>query len=94
MFGALAHGLPQVVLPQGADNYINGDAVANAGLGIALRPDAVSAEAIRDAVDTALHSASIATTARVVAEEAAAMPSHDEFVAALKTAVASPTANM
>lgn len=24
MFGALAHGLPQLVLPQGADQFLNG----------------------------------------------------------------------
>ncbi|HZQ85438.1 MAG TPA: glycosyltransferase [Acidimicrobiales bacterium] len=85
MFGALAHGLPQVVLPQGADNYVNGDAVAAAGLGVTLRPNDVSAEAIRDAVDMALHDGSVAASARRVAEEIAAMPSHDDFAAVARS---------
>ena len=90
MFGALAHGLPQVVLPQGADNYVNADAIANAGLGVALRPDAVSAEAIRDAVDRVLRNSSFGTAAGVVADEIAAMPSHPEFAAGLRAVVGRP----
>jgi len=67
MFGALAHGLPQVVIPQGADNYINADAVTAAGLGVALRTADLTTDAIREAVDTVLHDPSFGTAARVVA---------------------------
>ena len=87
MFGALAHGLPQVVIPQGADNYVNADAVAAAGLGLALRPAELTADAIRDAGDAVLHSSSFANAAGVVADEIAAMPSHTDFAASLRTVV-------
>jgi UDP:flavonoid glycosyltransferase YjiC (YdhE family) len=86
MFGALAHGLPQVVIPQGADNYINAEAVAAAGLGVTLHPADLSADAIRDAVDRVLHD-SRGTAARVVADEIAVMPSHAEFARSLRTDV-------
>jgi UDP:flavonoid glycosyltransferase YjiC (YdhE family) len=87
MFGALAHGLPQVVVPQGADNYVNADAVAAAGLGVALRPADLAADAIRVAVDRVLHDPSFGTAAGVAADEIAAMPSHADFAASLRTVV-------
>ena len=94
MFGAIAHGLPQVVLPQGADNYINADAIAAAGLGVALRPEAVNADSIRDAVMSVLCDATFAKTAGVVADQVAAMPSPAEFVANLRTATVRPVAKV
>ena len=54
MFGALAHGLPQLVLPQGADQFANGAAVRRAGLGLTLEGDAVTAPAIADATQRLL----------------------------------------
>jgi UDP:flavonoid glycosyltransferase YjiC (YdhE family) len=65
MFGAMAHGLPQVVLPQGADNYINADAVASSGLGVALLPDATSSDSVRAAVTSVLCDSSTAKAAHV-----------------------------
>jgi len=94
MFGALANGIPQVVIPQGADNYINADAVASAALGVALRPADLTAEAVRDAVDSVLHKPNFATTAGVVADEIAAMPSHADFAASLRTVIVPRTAKV
>jgi UDP:flavonoid glycosyltransferase YjiC (YdhE family) len=94
MFGALAHGLPQVVIPQGADNYINADAVAAAGLGVALGPADLTADAVRDAVDRVLHDSSFGTAAAIVADEIAAMPSHADVAASLRTVIGRPTAKV
>jgi UDP:flavonoid glycosyltransferase YjiC (YdhE family) len=94
MFGALAHGLPQVLIPQGADNYINADAVAAAGLGVALPPADLTADAIRDAVDSMLHDSSFGSAAGAVADQIAAMPSHREFAADLRTLIGRPTASV
>ena len=94
MFGAMAHALPQVILPQGADNYINADAVAAGGLGVALRPDAVSAGSVRDAVTSVLCDPTFAKTAGVAADQVAAMPSAAEFVANMKTAIVRQAANV
>lgn len=33
MYGSLAHGVPQVALPQGADNFVNGWLLARCGAG-------------------------------------------------------------
>ena len=46
MFGTLAHGLPQLILPQGADQFMNAAACQNARVALALTPDELSAEAV------------------------------------------------
>jgi UDP:flavonoid glycosyltransferase YjiC (YdhE family) len=46
MLGALAHGLPQLILPQGADQFMNASACQSAGAALALTPDEFSAEAV------------------------------------------------
>ncbi|SCG68855.1 glycosyltransferase [Micromonospora halophytica] len=48
--GALAVGAPQLVLPQGADQFANADAVSAAGAGLRLLPEEVSAEFVADHV--------------------------------------------
>ena len=40
MLGALMHGIPQLMLPQGADQFINADACTRAGAALAVAPDA------------------------------------------------------
>jgi Erythromycin biosynthesis protein CIII-like, C-terminal domain len=47
--GALAVGAPQLILPQGADQFANADAVGAAGAGVLLLPDELSANAIAEA---------------------------------------------
>ena len=48
MLGALFHGVPQLVLPQGADQFINADAVHAAGLGLTLAPDEITADRVAE----------------------------------------------
>ena len=50
VLGTVALGVPQLCLPQGADQFLNASAVAGAGAGISLAPDAATPEAIADAV--------------------------------------------
>ena len=50
MFGALANGLPQLLLPQGADQFANADACRDAGVAVALAHDEVTAEEVGMAV--------------------------------------------
>jgi UDP:flavonoid glycosyltransferase YjiC (YdhE family) len=75
--GALAVGAPQLLLPQGADQFANADAVTAAGAALCLLPDEVSADAIADHVRTLSHS-SHRDAARTIAEEIARMPSPAE----------------
>jgi UDP:flavonoid glycosyltransferase YjiC (YdhE family) len=42
MFGALGHGLPQLLLPQGADQFWNAAACQRVGVALILPPDEVS----------------------------------------------------
>jgi UDP:flavonoid glycosyltransferase YjiC (YdhE family) len=79
--GALTVGAPQLILPQGADQFANADAVSAAGAGVCLLPEQLSAEAIAGHVRTLLphHGhAGHRDAARVIAEEIAGMPSPDE----------------
>jgi UDP:flavonoid glycosyltransferase YjiC (YdhE family) len=52
--GALAHGLPQVLLPQGADQFINTERCEAAGLARGLLPGATTPDAIRSALNDVL----------------------------------------
>lgn len=73
MFGSLAHGLPQVVVPQGADNFINADLLRSAGIGETVGPDELSAHAVRSAVSTVLDDATYTVNAQAVAAEMSTM---------------------
>ena len=83
LFGALAHGLPQLVLPQGADQTLNGDACREAGAGLTLAPAEVTPDTVRAAATRLLAEPGFAAAARGVQEEIAAMPTASSVVAAL-----------
>jgi UDP:flavonoid glycosyltransferase YjiC (YdhE family) len=79
--GALTVGAPQLILPQGADQFANADAVSAAGAGLRLLPDELSADAVADHVRKLLpHHGHTGhrDAARTIAEEIARMPSPDE----------------
>ncbi|MGW3963448.1 glycosyltransferase [Amycolatopsis sp. NPDC005003] len=73
--GALAAGVPQLVLPQGADQFANADALVAAGAAVRLLPGELSADAV---AEQARKASSCRAAARAIAEEIAAMPSPDE----------------
>jgi UDP:flavonoid glycosyltransferase YjiC (YdhE family) len=70
--GALAVGVPQLVLPQGADQFANAEALASTGAG--LRLDEVSADAVTEHARTLLRDSAPRDAARALAAEIAAMP--------------------
>ncbi|WP_436492515.1 glycosyltransferase [Actinokineospora sp. HUAS TT18] len=75
---ALSAGIPQLVLPQGADHFANAEAVCAAGAGLRLLAGELSADAVADQVRALLRDSSHRDAARVVADEIARMPSPDE----------------
>ena len=81
MLGALASGVPQVCLPQGADQFANADRVQAIGAGIRLRPDEVTAERLRSALLTVLGEPSYTGVAAAMRAEIAAMPTAAEVLA-------------
>ena len=81
---ALATGLPQLLLPQAADQFLNASAGAQAGAGIAIEPEQLSAAAITEALGGLLRDPSYAKAAQGLSTEIAAMPGHDEVVQELE----------
>jgi MGT family glycosyltransferase len=72
--GALAFGVPLLVLPQGADQYANADRVVAAGAGRQLLRHELSAAAIRDAILALLHDQSYRRAAERIKTEIHDMP--------------------
>ncbi|MEV6907859.1 glycosyltransferase [Amycolatopsis sp. NPDC051071] len=79
--GALSVGAPQLILPQGADQFANAEALSAAGAALSLLPDELSADAITEYTRKLLpHHGNTEhrDAARVIAEEISRMPSPDE----------------
>jgi UDP:flavonoid glycosyltransferase YjiC (YdhE family) len=87
---ALAHGLPLLVLPQGANQYWNAERCAALGVGIRLLPDEVSPESVRRAVTELLSRPAYRAQAGRLAAEIDAMPAPSEVVTVLEALAASP----
>ncbi|HXA27759.1 MAG TPA: glycosyltransferase [Candidatus Angelobacter sp.] len=85
VLATIALGLPQLCLPQGADQFLNAAAVSSAGAGLSLTPDAATASAVRDAVSRLLGDASFGDAARRVSASIAAMPSPEDVAAMLES---------
>ncbi|MFS8101190.1 glycosyltransferase [Lentzea alba] len=83
MLTALANGVPQVVLPQGADQFGNATALVAKGAGVR----AVSAEAIAESARLLLVDGSYREAAGQVAEEIRHMPSPKEVADSLQDVV-------
>ena len=84
---AAAAGLPQLCVPQGADQYLNAAACQRSGIGISVSAPA-SADDIQHALAELLADASFAANARAVSHDIAAMPSAQEVADRLHTAYA------
>jgi UDP:flavonoid glycosyltransferase YjiC (YdhE family) len=79
--GALTVGAPQLLLPQGADQFTNADAVSTADAGLLLLPEELSANAIAEHTHKLFphhRQAGHRDAARAIAEEIAGMPSPDQ----------------
>ena len=46
MLGSLAHGVPQLAIPHGADQYMNAEALQRSGAGSRLMPDEITPDAV------------------------------------------------
>ena len=71
---ALALGLPLLLLPQGADQYVMSNLVRSAGAGLALAPTEVSPSTVRASVLSLLEEGTQREGARRLQAEIAAMP--------------------
>jgi UDP:flavonoid glycosyltransferase YjiC (YdhE family) len=84
VLATLAAGLPQLVLPQGADQFYNAEAVSRAGVGRALLEHEQSPGAIAEAVSALLAPGSERTLAVRLSREIAAQPDPDALVSRLE----------
>ena len=82
-YGALAHGLPLLMLPHAADQFENAAAARSTGVAETLMPYEIETAAIRLAVEALLADAAYAARAREIAAEIAAMPDSEAVAAAL-----------
>jgi UDP:flavonoid glycosyltransferase YjiC (YdhE family) len=74
LLGALAHGVPQVCVPLGADQFPNAAAVERVGAGVVVPPDARSPAEVRRAAAAVLADPNRRQAASRVADEIAVMP--------------------
>ncbi len=81
VLGALAHGLPLVLLPMGADQPQNAQRCAELGVGLALDVVDVTPEDVRSAVSDALSEPRYRAAAERVRDELAALPGPEHAVA-------------
>ncbi len=78
VLGALAHGVPLLVMPQGADQWNNAERVTAAGAGVRLLREEISIDAIRRAVAGLLNEPAYRRTSTAIQEEIRVMPSAAE----------------
>lgn len=82
-FAALSHGVPQLCLPQGADQFLNANAIARAGAGLQLITEVVDGGAIANAVGRLLNEPSFRSATGAIAAEISQMPHPDHVASAL-----------
>ena len=87
VLGALAHGVPLLVLPQGADQWSNAERVVASGAGLRLLRDDVSIAAIRHAVTAILDEPSYRRTSTTIEGEIRRMPSAAEAVTRIEALI-------
>ena len=83
VLSALECGLPQLILPQGADQFANADILTSVGAGRSLLADALQPGAIGGEIVALLGDSPERQVAGRVQAEIAAMPSPAEVVPAL-----------
>lgn len=74
VIGALAHGLPSLLLPIGADQPWNAERCLDLGVARVLDPVAATPESLRQAVVTLLDEPTYRTNAERIRDEIAALP--------------------
>jgi UDP:flavonoid glycosyltransferase YjiC (YdhE family) len=82
--GALAHGLPMVLVPMGADQPLNAARCVELGVALAFDPIQVTPDSVREAAATVLADPRYRRNAERLRDEIAAMPPPSHAVALLE----------
>jgi UDP-glucoronosyl and UDP-glucosyl transferase len=80
LLAAAAEGMPQLVMPMGADQFQNADALAHSGAGLALPQGGVTAAAVRDGVRQLMDDPSHRAAANRLRSEILALPTPAERI--------------
>jgi UDP:flavonoid glycosyltransferase YjiC (YdhE family) len=84
VLGALAYGVPMLLLPQSADQFYNASRATAAGTALSLMPENANAHAIVTSFAQILNDPAFATCARAVGAQMAAMPPPGEALARIE----------
>nr|WP_170856706.1 glycosyltransferase [Geodermatophilus africanus] len=74
VIGALAKGVPVVCVPMAADNFSNARSCEATGVGLTVRPEELTSQAIRSAAEEVLGEENFRRAARRIRAEIAGMP--------------------
>lgn len=80
---ALMAGLPQLCVPQGADQFLNASACVRAGAGLVLQPADVTTDAVRAAVGRLFNEPSFQMRAEDLGKQVASMPTPQDVAGRL-----------
>jgi UDP:flavonoid glycosyltransferase YjiC (YdhE family) len=80
LLGAMAAAVPILAIPQGADQFMNAERIADAGLGLRVLPHELSPAVIRERLSALLDDGRYAAVARSLREEIETMPAPAEVV--------------
>ena len=78
MLAAFSYGVPQLMLPSGADQFLNAEVSVRHGLARVLMPHEVTASRVQDLVRELLFDTDVRQATNSVADEIASMPSPTE----------------
>jgi UDP:flavonoid glycosyltransferase YjiC (YdhE family) len=82
--GAMSHGLPQLCLPQGADQFRNADALAACAAGLTLEPEDQSELTIANSIERLIRDPLFRKNAHRLRKEIDAMPTRNDVMTAIE----------
>ena len=85
--GALAAGVPMLAVPQGADQFLNAEAIVSVGAGLRLLPTELTAGAVQDAARQLLDDSRFADIARTEQAVIRELPTPESIVPTLEALV-------
>jgi UDP:flavonoid glycosyltransferase YjiC (YdhE family) len=91
ILAALCHGLPHLILPQGADQFLNAATAQRAGVAMQLPPPALTPDAVTAAVEQLLHDDTIRANAEHIQAEIATMPAPAAVLGTILSSTRAPT---
>jgi UDP:flavonoid glycosyltransferase YjiC (YdhE family) len=90
MLSTLSHGLPHLMIPQGADQYVNAEVCLKAGVAHRLLPDEVRPDAVRNLTRLMLQDPSMGGPVVVARDEIEALPPPGDVAARLRQYASDP----